>query len=41
MNAPKILWYDDKECSAGPVQFGDSEVEYVRQLVRLAGRWNE
>jgi hypothetical protein len=30
MNAPKILWYDDQECSAGPVQFGDGEVKYVR-----------
>jgi hypothetical protein len=28
--APKILWYDDQDCSAGPVQFGDSEVKYVR-----------
>jgi hypothetical protein len=29
-DAPKILWYDDQECSAGPVKFGDSEVKYVR-----------
>jgi hypothetical protein len=28
--APKILWYDDQDCSAGPVQFGDGEVKYVR-----------
>jgi hypothetical protein len=28
--APKILWYDDQDCSAGPVQFGDDEIKYVR-----------
>jgi len=30
MNAPKILWYDDEECSAGPTKFHPHEVEYVR-----------
>jgi hypothetical protein len=29
-DAPKILWYDDQDCSAGPVQFGDDEIKYVR-----------
>jgi CCR4-NOT transcriptional regulation complex NOT5 subunit len=29
-DAPKILWYNDQDCSAGPVQFGDGEVKYVR-----------
>jgi hypothetical protein len=29
-DSPKIIWYDDQECSAGPVKFGDSEVKYVR-----------
>jgi len=28
--APKILWYDDQECAAGPVQFNSDEVKYVR-----------
>lgn len=28
--APKILWYDDQECAAGPVQFNTDEVKYVR-----------
>jgi hypothetical protein len=28
--APKILWYDDQECSAGPVQFNTDEVKYIR-----------
>ena len=28
--APKILWYDDQECAAGPVQFNPDEVKYVR-----------
>jgi hypothetical protein len=28
--APKILWYDDQECSAGPVKFNSDEVKYVR-----------
>lgn len=30
MNAPKILWYDDQECAAGPVKFNSDEVKYVR-----------
>ena len=30
MEAPKILWYDDQECAAGPVQFNSDEVKYVR-----------
>ena len=30
MTAPKILWYDDQECAAGPVQFNSDEVKYVR-----------
>jgi len=29
-NGPKILWYDDQECAAGPVQFNSDEVKYVR-----------
>ena len=28
--APKILWYDDQECAAGPVQFSSYEVKYIR-----------
>lgn len=28
--APKILWYDDQECAAGPVQFNSDEVKYIR-----------
>jgi hypothetical protein len=28
--APKILWYDDQECAAGPVQFNSDEAKYVR-----------
>jgi hypothetical protein len=27
---PKILWYDDEECSAGPTKFHSHEVKYVR-----------
>ena len=27
---PKILWYCDQECSAGPVQFRVGETKYVR-----------
>jgi len=30
MTAPKILWYDDQECAAGPVQFNTDEVKYIR-----------
>ena len=30
MTAPKILWYDDQECAAGPVQFNSDEVKYIR-----------
>lgn len=30
MNAPKILWYDDQECAAGPVKFNSDEIKYVR-----------
>jgi hypothetical protein len=30
MNAPKKIWYDDQECSAGPVQFNSDEMKYVR-----------
>jgi hypothetical protein len=30
MNAPKKIWYDDQECSAGPVQFNSDEVKYIR-----------
>jgi hypothetical protein len=42
--APKILWYDDQECSAGPVQFNSDEVKYVRAdlvdgLVDLLVEW--
>jgi hypothetical protein len=47
--APKILWYDDQDCSAGPVQFGDSEVKYVRsdlveglvEVVEKLAKWNK
>ena len=28
--APKILWYDVQECSAGAAQFYPDEVKYVR-----------
>jgi len=42
--APKILWYDDQECSAGPVQFNSDEVKYIRAdlvdgLVDLLVEW--
>ena len=30
MKAPKILWYDDQECAAGPVKFNSDEIKYVR-----------
>jgi hypothetical protein len=30
MQAPKILWYDDQECSAGPTPFNDDEMKYIR-----------
>ena len=30
MKAPKILWYDDQDCSAGPVKFNSDETKYVR-----------
>lgn len=30
MSAPKILWYDDQECAAGPVKFNSDETKYVR-----------
>ena len=30
MKAPKILWYDDQECAAGPVKFNSDETKYVR-----------
>jgi hypothetical protein len=42
--APKILWYDDQECAAGPVQFNSDEVKYIRAdlvdgLVDLLVEW--
>ena len=46
--APKILWYDDQECAAGPVQFSSYEVKYIRAdlvdklvdaLEKIAGGW--
>lgn len=30
MNAPKKIWFDIEECSAGPVQFADDEIPYIR-----------
>ena len=30
MKPPKILWYDDQECAAGPVKFNSDETKYVR-----------
>ena len=30
MKAPKVLWYDDQECAAGPVKFNSDEIKYVR-----------
>ena len=30
MKAPKVLWYDDQECAAGPVKFNSDETKYVR-----------
>lgn len=30
MNAPKKLWFDIDDCSAGPVQFSDDEIPYIR-----------
>ena len=30
MNAPKILWYDDQECLAGPIKLNSNEIDYVR-----------
>lgn len=30
MKAPKILWYCDQECSAGPVKFNSDETKYVK-----------
>lgn len=30
MNAPKKIWFDLEECSAGPVQFSDDEIAYIR-----------
>jgi len=44
--APKILWYDDQECSAGPVKFNSDEVKYVRAdlvdgLVEALGEMTE
>lgn len=31
MNAPKKIWFDIEECSAGPVQFSDDEIPYIRE----------
>lgn len=28
--APKKLWFDIDDCSAGPVQFSDDEILYIR-----------
>lgn len=28
--APKKIWFDIEECSAGPVQFTDDEIPYIR-----------
>lgn len=30
MNAPKKIWFDIDECSAGPVQFAEDEILYIR-----------
>jgi len=30
MNAPKKIWVDIEECSAGPVKFNDDEILYIR-----------
>lgn len=30
MNAPKKIWFDIEECSAGPVKFNDDEIPYIR-----------
>ena len=30
MSAPKKIWFDREECSAGPVKFNDDEVPYIR-----------
>ena len=30
MNAPKKIWFDIDDCSAGPVQFSDDEIPYIR-----------
>ena len=30
MNTPKKIWFDQEECSAGPVQFYDDEILYIR-----------
>ena len=30
MNAPKKIWFDIDDCSAGPVQFADDEILYIR-----------
>lgn len=35
MNAPKKIWFDIDECSAGPVQFADDEILYIREDVVL------
>ena len=28
--APKKIWVDIEECSAGPVKFNDDEIPYIR-----------
>ena len=33
--APKKIWFDIEECSAGPVQFADDETPYIREDVVL------
>ena len=30
MSAPKKIWFDREECSAGPVKFNDDEIPYIR-----------
>lgn len=35
MNAPKKIWFDIDDCSAGPVQFADDEILYIREDVVL------
>ena len=30
MNTPKKIWFDIDDCSAGPVQFADDEILYIR-----------